>query len=116
MTNFKYTKWLKYLDQILNKYDLSPNEIVDLACGTGSITIGLAKRGYKVIGIDNSEDMLYVVKEKSLKNGLDINFVCQDMENIDLPHPVDAMTCICDAIISFIHTNFMKHLEKYIHT
>lgn len=96
MAGMDYPEWVKYIEAIFQRYDTSPKAVVDLACGTGGITIPMARKGYEVIGIDRSEDMLYVAREKSRKLGLQIPFVCQDIRQLTLHRPVDAVTCMCD--------------------
>ena len=63
-------------------YDVNPDLVCDLACGTGNITIPLAKRGYDMTGVDISEDMLNIAREKA--DGLDILFLNQSMTDLDL--------------------------------
>ncbi len=98
MDDVDYSGWVDYIERILKIYGVKPARIVDLACGTGNITIMLKARGYDVIGIDQSEDMLSVAKEKAEKSFMDIPFICQDMRFLELHGPVDAITCICDGI------------------
>lgn len=98
MQDVNYHKWVDYIELLFRHYRVRPRQIVDLACGTGNITIILKERGYDVIGIDRSEDMLFVAREKARSRGMDIPFIFQDMRYISLHHPVDAMTCICDGI------------------
>lgn len=61
-------------------YDVNPDLVCDLACGTGNITIPLAKRGYDMTGVDISEDMLNIAREKA--DGLDILFLHQSMTDL----------------------------------
>lgn len=96
MEDYDYERWVEYIEEILNRCDIEPNTIVDMACGTGSFTTRFAYKGYSVLGIDSSEDMLYVAKEKSLAMGLSIPFIHQDMRNLSLHRPVDVITCMCD--------------------
>jgi ubiquinone/menaquinone biosynthesis C-methylase UbiE len=96
MKDFNYGKWKKYIEDIFKLYGISPVNIVDLACGTGTMSILLAQQGYNVVGIDKSEDMLFVAKEKSRKQGLNIPFICQDMQELELHHPADAVLVMCD--------------------
>jgi ubiquinone/menaquinone biosynthesis C-methylase UbiE len=98
MEDVNYPGWVDYIERIFKKHGVKPVQIVDLACGTGNITLLLKERGYDVIGIDQSEDMLSVAKEKAVKNGMDIPFIYQDMRHLELHGPVDAITCICDGI------------------
>ena len=82
---------------------------LDLACGTGSIGIELAKLGIEVIAVDGSEEMLSVAREKSLSGGLDILYLCQDMRELDLYGTVDMAVCGVDSL-NYLVT--LKDLEK----
>ena len=74
-----YPKWADYIESLFLKYcESKPRLILDLACGTGSITIEMAKRGYDMIGIDISPDMLSCAMDKSSQLQLPVLWVCQD--------------------------------------
>ena len=93
-----YDLWTDYIEDIFKKYDAKPKLVLDLACGTGSITTRLAKRGYDMIGIDLSEDMLSIAMEKATNENLDIRFIRQDMTSFELYGSVDAIICTLDAV------------------
>lgn len=67
---------------LLNEYGVKDGLVLDLGCGTGSITELLAKAGYDMIGVDNSEDMLEIAMDKRSRSGLDILYLLQDMRNL----------------------------------
>ena len=71
---------------------------LDLACGTGSLTVELKKNGVDVYGIDASYDMLSFAREKAEESGLDILFLCQKMQSIDLYGTIDTCVCTLDSI------------------
>ena len=82
MIDVDYQSWTEY---IINLMDLPKGStIVELGCGTGNIAIPLAQKGYRVIGIDNSEDMLTVAKDKSLGLNVDLKLVLQDVRQLNL--------------------------------
>lgn len=91
-----YGKWADYIEDIFKRYNKKPELVLDLACGTGGLTVELAKRGYDMIGVDLSYDMLNVAMEKS--QGLNIQYLCQDMTEFELYGTVDAIVCTLDAI------------------
>lgn len=91
-----YSKWADYMEEIFKRYNAKPELIADLACGTGGLTTELAKRGYDMIGIDLSQDMLSVAMEKS--EGLNIQYLCQNMTDFELYGTVDAIICTLDAV------------------
>jgi len=105
MKDTDYSKWVDYIEAVFRRYGAKPRTIADLACGTGSITALLARRGYDVTGVDISGDMLDAAREKSMKMGLKIPYVCQDMRRLTLHRPVDAITCMCDGI------NYLSRME-----
>lgn len=73
--------------------------VLDLACGTGTMSFLLAERGYEVIGVDFSPEMLAVAAEKSLEGeGEAPIFLCQSMEKLDLYGTVDACVCLLDSV------------------
>ena len=93
-----YEEILKFYDQILARHGLSPKTALDLACGTGSMAILLARRGLSVLGADRSEEML---TEASGKTGDMANppyFIRQSMERLRLPYPVDLCVCCLDGV------------------
>ncbi len=88
-----------YLEAHLTKAGLKPKSIVDLGCGTGSLSVILAQKGYQVTGVDLSEDMLSVAWEKAYDMGGNRPFfVCQPMEELELPNPVDVAVCCLDSL------------------
>lgn len=94
-----YEKILQFWETLLRRYRLRPESVLDLACGTGSLSVLLAERGYTVTGVDISEDMLAVADEKC--SHLAENrpfFVCQPMQRLRLPAPVDAVICCLDSL------------------
>ena len=82
--NIPYEEWADYLKSLLNEYGVKDGLVLDLGCGTGSITELLAKAGYDMIGVDNSEDMLEIAMDKRGRSGLDILYLLQDMRELSL--------------------------------
>ena len=91
-----YEKWADYIENIFARYDKNPSLVCDLACGTGNITVPLARRGYDMTGIDVSEDMLNIAREKAADN--DILFLNQNIASLDLYGTMDAFTCMIDGV------------------
>ena len=98
MQDADYDRWVTYIEEILRKYNIKPELMLDLACGTGSICTRLAQKGHDMIGIDLSEDMLNVAMGKAKEQGLDILFLNQDMREFELYGTVDVITCLMDSI------------------
>ncbi len=94
-----YVTWAKYLHQHLQNHPMNGKILLDLACGTGSLTFALADLGYEMIGADQSPDMLSQAMEKSYEyEGQRPIFLCQAMENLDLYGTIDACVCCLDSI------------------
>jgi SAM-dependent methyltransferase len=98
MDNVPYEEWAEYIVSLLEEYGIKDGLILDLGCGTGSLTELLANRGYDMIGIDNSEEMLNVALEKRVESGNDILYLNQDMREFELYGTVRAVVSICDSI------------------
>ena len=98
MREIPYLKWLEFIEKILNENNLKPELVLDLACGSGTLTTMLAKKGYDMIGVDLSADMLMVATEKAQESGLSILYLNQDMREFELYGTVDCCLCLCDSI------------------
>jgi len=99
MTDAPYDIWAAYIDGLLEAWFKTREILVlDLACGTGNITMRLAQMGYDLIGVDASEDMLAEAQRKSYEEGFGILFLAQDMRELDLYGTVDAAVCVCDGM------------------
>ena len=96
--NVDYRARADYLCRLLERLDHEPDITLDLACGTGSLTLELARRGLDVYGVDGSLEMLSVAKQKASEAGLDVLFLCQRMQSIDLYGTVDTVVCSLDSI------------------
>jgi SAM-dependent methyltransferase len=91
-----YPQWADYIQWHFARQSEPVRSVVELACGTGSLTRLLAQRGYEMTAIDLSPDMLTVAAEKC--QGLPVRFACQDMSRLALPEPVDAVICCLDSV------------------
>jgi ubiquinone/menaquinone biosynthesis C-methylase UbiE len=93
-----YQAVVAFYQQILKKENLSPRTAVDLACGTGSVALLLAKAGMNVTGVDLSAEMLCVASQKAGEQELPIQFVCQPLQNLAMPRGVDLAVCALDSL------------------
>lgn len=94
-----YEKILQFWETLLRRYRIQPKTVLDLACGTGSLSVLLAEVGYAVTGADLSPDMLAVADEKASHLGENRPyFVCQPMQRLRLPQPVDSVICALDSL------------------
>lgn len=97
-SNVDYRKTAEYVSDILNENRINKGILLDLACGTGTMSLIMAQKGYDVIGVNNSPEMLGEAREKALEAGEDILFLCQDMCSIDLYGTVDCTVCLLDSL------------------
>jgi len=109
MDDTPYEEWCGFLDDVLRRYRIQEdtademllqeqNSVVDLGCGTGTLTELLAAKGYDMIGIDNSWEMLQIAMEKRERSGLDILYLLQDMREFELYGAVGAVISVCDSL------------------
>ena len=98
MDNIPYGEWCAYLTSLLKEYGVEDGILLDLGCGTGSLTELLAQEGYDMIGVDFSEDMLQIAMEKREESGLPILYLLQDMREFELYGTVRAVVSICDSM------------------
>lgn len=108
--NIDYKKRAGYFHEIIKRYKNTEGTILlDLACGTGSISEEMAKIGYDVIGVDYSDEMLGIALDKKFDSGLNIQYLCQDMRKLDLYGSMDITICALDSIN---HLNSLADVKK----
>ena len=98
MDNVPYEEWVEYLAELLQEYDIEDGLVLDLGCGTGSLTEILATKGYDMIGADGSAEMLEIAMEKKAQSGHDILYLLQDMREFELYGTVRAVVSVCDCV------------------
>ncbi len=97
--NIEYEKRADYISALFERYGVKGKEpILDLACGTGSLTIELAKRGYDMIGTDSAYAMLSQAQNKKYSENVDVLFLCQDMTELDLYGTISGAVCMLDSL------------------
>ena len=114
MDNVDYPAWSKYLIQLLKEYQVEDGLVLDLGCGTGNMTELLAKEGYDMIGVDNSEDMLEIASEKRAESGLNILYLLQDMREFELYGTVKAVVSICDSINYILEEDDLREVFSLV--
>lgn len=112
MYDVDYTRWAEYIESIFKRNNRKPSLLLDLGCGTGSFTIEMAKKGYDMIGVDISCEMLSHARDKSEKEGCEILYLNQDMSCLELYGTVDAAVCLMDGINHLVRKNDLKKLFK----
>ncbi|MCF0133136.1 MAG: class I SAM-dependent methyltransferase [Blautia sp.] len=112
MDNVDYEGWAQYIRSIFEEYKIHDGLVLDLGCGTGTMTELLSGAGYDMIGVDNSREMLAIAMEKqtaarekasallvdSEKHVHEILYLCQEMQEFELYGTVAAVVSVCDCI------------------
>lgn len=115
-SDINYNQWADYIENLFDLYGKNPKIVCDLACGTGNITLPLSSRGYEMIGVDRSFDMLSIARDKAQNAGLDVIFLEQDMNRIDLFGSCDAFLCMIDGFNYILNPNSLFKIAKRIKT
>ena len=116
-TDVPYPRWADYLEKHFARSALPIRTVLDLACGTGSLTAELARRGYEMIGADCSEEMLSVAAEKCRGAGaIEPIFLHQAMEDLDLYGTIDACVCCLDSVNYVTSPKKLARAFRRVHT
>ena len=98
MDNVPYGEWARHIREKLCEHGVTDGIVLDLGCGTGTMTERLAGYGYDMIGVDNSEEMLELAMEKKTESGYDNIYMLQDMRGFELYGTVRAVVSVCDSV------------------
>lgn len=115
MENIEYEKWVDYIIKIFKKKKFRPSYILDLACGTGTPTILIAKKGIKVLALDSSPGMLDVLKKKIEKEKLPITTIKGDMRDFKIDGKVDACISLFDSINYLLNEKDLARCFKSVY-
>ena len=96
--DFDHAKWAEYYRALLRRAGVEAKSLVDAGCGTGRMTVELAREGARVVGVDISEGMLRVAAERLRREGVRAQLAHEDMCRLRVPRPVDAVICACDGV------------------
>jgi ubiquinone/menaquinone biosynthesis C-methylase UbiE len=110
MKDAPYEQWLMLLTAKLEQYHVKGKRLLDLACGTGEMTVELAKHGFDVSGVDLSDEMLLIAQEKAAALGLSIPFYQQNMAELEGVGQFDCVTIFCDSL------NYLQREEDVVCT
>ncbi|WNB93455.1 class I SAM-dependent methyltransferase [Bacillus sp. NEB1478] len=98
MEDAPYSKWLSFIKSASKNYCLNAKRLLDVGCGTGSLSVLLGKEGYEVTGVDLSADMLTVAKEKADNENVALSLFQQDMRELEGLGQFDIITILCDSL------------------
>lgn len=96
--NISYKQRAEYFDTLVKMHGGKKNILLDLACGTGSLSEEFSRMGYDVIAVDGSEEMLNEALDKKFDSGLNIQYLCQDMTELDMFGTIDVTVCALDSL------------------
>ncbi len=97
MRHVDYSEWARYIDSVFKRHGVEPATLVDLACGTGNVTMQLNHLGYSIRGVDRSGAMVEVAQSKSDNLGSPVAFRRGDLRQLDGLGPFSAAVCLYDS-------------------
>ncbi|MHB1455916.1 MAG: class I SAM-dependent DNA methyltransferase [Armatimonadota bacterium] len=106
MQGVAYPSWVKYLNEILDKYVYKPKTILDLCCGTGRVSRHLADEGYEVTGVDISPEMITRARQNADVENLPIEYHVQDASQLQLNDTFDLVISFFDSL------NYILDIKK----
>ena len=112
--NVDYEKRCEYIRDLLAENGIGEGILLDLACGTGTVSLMLSEMGYDVIGVDASEEMLSVAQEKKMESSADVIFLCQRMEELDLFGTINACVSTLDSINHVTNEETVREIFKRV--
>ena len=112
--NVDYDKRCEYICGLLAENGISEGILLDLACGTGTMSLMFAEKGYDVVGVDGSEEMLTQAQEKKMESGADVIFLCQKMEELDLFGTINAAVSTLDSINHVTNEDTVKEIFRRV--
>ena len=112
-----HNAWADYLEKHFSRSPIPIHTVLDLACGTGALTCLLAQRGYEMIGVDLSAEMLSVASEKArdLTGVIPPMFLQQPMEELDLYGTIDACVCCLDSVNYVTRPDRLRRAFQRVH-
>ncbi len=114
MDNVPYKDWADYIQKLLREYGIEDGLVLELGCGTGSMSERLAGFGYDMIGVDFSGEMLEIAREKQEESGHDILYLMQDMRQFELYGTVRAVICVCDSVNYITEKEELKEVFRLV--
>lgn len=114
-TDVDYKQWAAYIQKMFHQAKLPGKTILDLACGTGSLTFALAELGYEMIAVDSSADMLSQASKKAENASTKPLFLNQPMEKLDLFGTIDGCVCCLDSINYVTSSQKLQQAFRRVH-
>ncbi|CQR46910.1 Ubiquinone biosynthesis O-methyltransferase [Paraliobacillus sp. PM-2] len=98
MENAPYDQWTSFTKELLTIYQPNPNAIIDLGCGTGQITLLLAKLGFEMTGVDFASDMLSIAQQRASEENIAVQWIQQDLNALETGKTYDVAISYCDVM------------------
>lgn len=109
MADAPYDQWAKLTKDVLKQSTIPVHNMVDLGCGTGQITTRLANMGYQMTGLDYSVDMLSYAEQRASEQRLSIQWINQDLREMEGLTGMDAVVSYCD-VMNYITSQEELHV------
>ena len=116
MDDSTYDQWVKFSEVMFKRSSEKIQSIADLGCGTGEITLRLARCGYRMIGMDLSEEMLAIAQQKASQEHLPIQWIHQDLRELEGLCDLDAAISYCDVLNYITDPSDLKNVFTHVAT
>lgn len=110
MAGVPYSQWVVYLEDLLKKHHSQPQAVLDLCCGTGSVSILLARKGYKVTGVDISSGMIECARNHAEEAEVDIDWYVQDAAALRIPKKFDLAISFFDSLNYILESSALQQV------
>ncbi|MFW5984999.1 MAG: class I SAM-dependent DNA methyltransferase [Halanaerobiaceae bacterium] len=108
MSTVPYDLWYRYIQELLSHYNREPQSVLDLACGTGNMTLKFAGGEKTVVGLDGSSEMLNVARRKAEKQQKEVSFVESDLRDFDFSRKFDLVFSVFDSLNYILSLDDLK--------
>lgn len=108
MEDTPYEEWYKFIEDCIKEQGIVVQSVCELGCGTGQMTMLFAKKGYDVIGIDYSPEMLMVAQDRAFEEEVSIRYLMQDMCEFEIDREVDLICSCCDSMNYLLEEDEVK--------
>lgn len=110
-----YDEWLQFTLALFRKHQINGKQVADVGAGTGEMSVRLAKSGYDIVGIDYSEDMLLTAEEKAKKHNIKIQWIQQDLLQLDGLENLDVVVSYLDVMNYIVEESDLKRVFRNIY-
>lgn len=108
MAGVPYREWVAYLAKLLTRHNSTPESVLDLCCGTGSVSILLAQKGLKVTGVDISSGMIDRARQRAEQAGIPIDFHVQDAAKLRVSEHFDLAISFFDSLNYILESSVLQ--------